>query len=187
MPTNVRSEDMWRYISGAHSFYNETVTDFGCGYGDMCLSLLENGAQYVAAIDADMKMLIETRDRTTAFDNIHFFNVNIDDIASGKFLINPTDVAFCFSVIPYLRDPMSLLAYLSKNFRKVFLEVQYYGDGPGPPWWTNDCDFKDTLVKVNFWNVTKIGSTTVEGRNTERTIWMCDGRRDERTGEKLNP
>ena len=147
---NIRADEMWDYISKSYDFRGKEVVDFGCGYGDSCINALISGASNVIGIDNNPEMIaicgeklsrtIKAREGKVLFECLEIDNI-VDDY-SGDQLPVVMDVALCFSVLPYLLFPSSLLEIMAKYFRVSFIECQYHGDGPGLLSIKNDDDMR---------------------------------------------
>jgi SAM-dependent methyltransferase len=167
---------MWKCIRQTHNFREEYVVDFGCGHGDMCLNVLRDGARNVVGVDNHFKMIDATEERCNNDQRLTTWLLDINSYDFYDPIWADSRVAFCFSVLPHLREQRGFCEYLSKTFHETFLEVQYFGDGPGLEMWKDNDDFMRFLLDAGFSTATKIGKTLVEGRNTWRTIWKCAGR-----------
>ena len=174
-PENQRSEEMWKFISKNVDFSGKRVVDLGCGYGDFSFYAWMKGAKAVLSIDNDPSFffhLFLSRKRYFPKASIAFVNSDIEDLWGSLELI-VIDIAMCFSVLPYLKRPEAFLKNVHEYCEVLLLEVQYYGDGPGPEWLKTDDDMKNLLARVGWNEYRIIGGTTVEERNTYRPIWLC--------------
>lgn len=174
-PHNQRSEEMWKFISKNVDFNDKRVLDLGCGYGDFSFYAWMEGAISVLSVDNNGDILIyaiETRAKYFQGSLILFTHFDVEKIW-GTFNKPVVDIAMCFSVLPYLKDHEAFLRNVREHCEVLLLEVQYYGDGPGPAWLRTDEDMKDLLARVGWNEYRIIGGTTVEERNTYRPIWLC--------------
>ena len=183
MQSNVRADEMASVISGGFKFNGKRIVDFGCGYGDMMNHALSGGAWYVLGVDKDQGVINAASRKCKKhpgkhhsfyrgdFENEGVFE-NALDICRGTALDKKLDVAFCFSVLPYLEDPTWFVNRLRENFNNVFMEAQYIGDGPGN-FARDDGDMSKWLRDRGFDIAMLLGRTHVEGRNTYRSIWRC--------------
>lgn len=168
MVYNIRSPEQWRIVSGAIDFQDKTVLDLGCGRGDILAFAAEAGA-HVTGIDSDKTNIEYIHNTYPAIEAIEE-TVNFLEAAPK------TDIIICFSVLPYLVEPLFfVLQWINHHSEVAFIECQYSGDGPGFEFLTdNDVMEKWLLVAAEFKKVEAIGHTVVEGRNTKRVIWMCE-------------
>lgn len=160
VPINTRSPEQWDIIRAEVDFVGKKVLDLGCGHGDLLMFAQNAGAN---VLGVDNKSTITTKQR-----KIPVLPMSIQDYL----LRRPShfDVVFCFSVLPYVRDIDAILDGLRDIADIAFVEVQLKGDGPG------------TMTEAELWgllaeqweSVRKIGHTVVQGRNTERPIWLCE-------------
>jgi SAM-dependent methyltransferase len=181
MDINLRAKEMAEIVRGRYNFQDKTVVDFGCGYGDMMKYALRKSARYVLGVDKKQSNVNTATRKCKVFGNKSAFYCadfenegvfdNILDIAS-RGVDRRIDVAFCFSVLPYLDDPVRFVYRLQESFETVFVECQYIGDGPG--------NIADDNFGMNLWLVERefdivdnIGETSIEGRDKYRTIWQC--------------
>ena len=82
------------------------------------------------------------------------------------------DVAFCFSVLPYIEYPGLFVKWMGDRFSVVFIECQYFGDGPGNIA-KDDESMSRWLREWGFDIVMLCGQTYVAGRDMYRSIWKC--------------
>ena len=181
MDVNLRAEKMAAIILDKYDFQDKTVVDFGCGYGDMMKYALRKSAHYVLGVDKKQSNVNTAARKCKVFGSMGGFYCadfenegvfdNILDIASQG-VDRRIDVAFCFSVLPYLEDPRLFVNRLRESFKTVFIECQYIGDGPG--------NFAEDNFGMNLWLIERefdivdnIGETFVGGRDKYRTIWQC--------------
>jgi len=160
VPINIRSPEQWGIISAEVDFAGKTVLDLGCGHGDL-LMFARNAGANVLGVD-------NKPTPTTKIREIPVLPMSIQDYL----LRRPShfDVVFCFSVLPYIRDVGTILDGMRHIADIALIECQLVGDGPG------------TMTEAELWellgkrweSVRKIGHTVVEGRNTERPIWLCE-------------
>ena len=168
MVYNTRSPEQWRIISEHIDFQGKTVLDLGCGKGDILAFAAEAGA-HVTGIDSDKA-------------NIEYVRITYPEIEVIEQTVNfleaapKTDIIICFSVLPYLVEPLFfVLQWINRHSEVAFIECQYAGDGPGFEFLTDNDDMEKWLFSAaQFEKVEAIGHTLVEGRNTKRYIWMCE-------------
>jgi SAM-dependent methyltransferase len=163
VPINVRSPEQWAAISAVMDFEGKTVLDVGCGYGDLLLFAQEAGAK-VVGVDENPNIALTARERglDVFCGDLNFY------MSQSK---THYDIVFCFSVLPYVFGKDRTLANLAAIADVAFIEVQLFGDGPG--YFTDEDELYDSL-RQHWRNVTRVGQTIVEVRNTVRAIWMCD-------------
>lgn len=176
---NTRAEDMWRIISQKVDFRNKNVLDIGCGHGEMLWRAFVSGADYVEGIDINVVQLKEFHPVSyrTNFD-IRVSKKDINEIVliydkSGHTLewLNDFDIAFCFSVLPYLANIQLTLKWMSHNFPLCLIEAQYI---PEPYNIGVEDDYAmHSLLLEHFKYVQLLGKTYVKIRDTYRTIWSC--------------
>ncbi len=169
---NTRAEQQFKILAQRVSFEDRGVIDFGCGYGDLLYLIKQAGANTIgvnksseelkAAIGKGLVALYEDLDKTFA---------SASDGIEETFC--PHDIGICFSVLPYLKDPIPLLFYMFEECTISFIECQYAGDGPGFDCLKNDEDMENWLKTVGWLDVKAIGKTYISDRDKWRTIWMC--------------
>ena len=187
---NSRAEAMWRIISQRVDFRKKRVIDLGCGTGDFLWRPIIAGARLVRGYDLDTEkcqfiyeVLSDTSETiiSVATQDINSWVVR-DEGFSGQ---DTFDIAFCFSVLPYLDDVPATLKWMSKNFPLCLIECQYNGDGPGLSNIGADKGMMQLLLNSGFHSATAIGKTYVEGRkfsdgqDVYRTIWLCETKKNE--------
>ncbi len=177
MEFNKRSPDIFGQIltfSGV-SFVGTSVLDLGCGYGDLLLASVRVGATRVIGLDGDGRVLNIASEKLARYasDNVEwaFNKMDIDDRKELSTL-QYYDIAFCTSVLPYLKNRDMLLSFLNCRSTISFVEMQYYGDGPGPKDIKTDGDMRRLLLK-HFGDVKKIGQTYTGRTPPHRSIWKC--------------
>ena len=159
---------MARIIKMHHDFMGDMVVDFGCGYGDMMYYALAAGADYAIGYDEDPSALGYADMKCEDFKNKEFVPRDLMKIMEEDEVAG--DVAFCFSVLPYLLRPEAFVNWLGDSFPTVFIECQYRGDGPGNIA-DDDEGMMEWLLDRGF-DVAKVcGKTHVLMRNKYRTIW----------------
>lgn len=181
---NTRAEAMWRIISQRVDFRSKRVIDLGCGTGDFLWRPVIAGAKTVMGGDIDLykppcKYWWITK--TEVLVALTFLDINsairgdFEEVINGLF-----DIAFCFSVLPYLDDVPATLKWMSSNFPLCLIECQYAGDGPGLPNIGADKGMMQLLFSNGFDSAIPLGRTYPEDRtfsNGEpvyRTIWLCE-------------
>lgn len=171
---NTRAEDMWRIISQKVDFRKKSVIDLGCGHGEMLWRAYVAGAKEVYGVDKDISKSYG-RGGINA-DNIWYTETDINVLINDSVFQPKYDIAFCFSVIPYLDKPLDALHWMADNFELCLLEIQYdpepYNIGP-----KDDAEMFSLLRNNGFDIVMNIGRTRVEIRDTYRTIWACSARK----------
>ena len=99
---------------------NKVVLDLGCGYGEHCVSFIENGASKVIGIDISKKML-EIANTENAHPKIKYINIPMENI--GELDVS-FDVVVSSLAIHYVEDYKGLVRnvynLLSKNGVFVF-------------------------------------------------------------------
>lgn len=174
---NKRSPKQWDIISKHIDFKNKTVIDLGCGYADLLFRCWQAGAKCFG-IDKDNSLFPDSR------DTFCFEEGNIEHLGYRRLFSN---VTLLFSVLPYLEKPTLMLKWMGIHSSISLIEVQLFRDGPGSNDWlkgqienepnvTYLVDDEDTFLllrKIGWQSVEKIGQTLVEGRNKERSIWLC--------------
>ncbi len=163
---NYRSPARWEIVSRHVDFKGKTVLDLGCGGGDMLYYAQAAGAAQVTGIDVDQ--------RSVDYIGSNYSQIKIirDDIELLKER-SPVDIAICFSVLPYLERPLEFLQWINSHSNLALIECQYAGDGAGFSFLKENADMEAWLLKV-FKSAWTIGNTVVEGRNTQRFIWVCE-------------
>jgi len=179
MDVNIRSAEMWALINLMGDFGGLTVVDFGCGYGDLLAFALRAGASQVMGVDKDQRTLNTAANKCKGL-NAEFYRGDFEDDAVQRDILRmmgedqgvSMDVAFCTSVLPYLKDPSGFVYWLSQKFDVSYIECQYMGDGPGNIA-ESDADMSAWLLNTGFKSVYSIGKTYIDGRGKYRTIWEC--------------
>ena len=174
---NSRAEAMWRIISQRVDFRGKRVIDLGCGTGDFLWRAYVAGAREVIGVDTEYSKIkhIKNFDRP----EISFAHDDIDISVQIKENWFGQDIAFCFSVLPYLNDVPATLKWMSSNFPLCLIECQYHGDGPGLKNIGGDRGMMQLLISNGFDSAEPIGQTRIEGRlyagmPVHRTIWLCE-------------
>ena len=172
---NSRSIAMWACISRTIDFRNKSVIDLGHGGGDFIYRAHVAGALKITGIDlASGTKSVEvnvqhTKHGVRSVGTIATINDDLNLMKSEW----KADIAFCFSVLPYLDDPQNFVNWMSKQFKLSVIECQYKGDGPGFYFIKDTGDMKYWL-KNSFDSVTLIGNSYVVSKDTYRDIWMCE-------------
>jgi SAM-dependent methyltransferase len=162
VPVNTRSPAQWAVLDAVMDFKGKYVLDAGCGYGDL-ISFAQDAGATVLGVEHNKEIASVARESGV---DVVCKDINI----FMESLRTHCDIAFCFSVLPYVPVP-STLRNLSEIADVTFIEAQLYGDGPGN--FGSEDDLRETLLQ--YWNtVTRIGETEVKIRNTIRAIWMCE-------------
>lgn len=157
---NSRSSEQWRIISKHIDFKGKVILDLGCGHCDILIQCIQAGAKCYGVDHNppdEFKGVVNVRtiEDWMQFDNDYY------------------DVIICFSVLPYLEYPFSVIQWIKDHSEIALIECQYSGDGPGFPSIKDDKDMRDYLNLADFDSVEPIGKTLVEDRNKFRTIWLC--------------
>ena len=165
---------MWAQISDGFrpNFMDAVVWDLGCGYGDLGHYALENNAAVVYFCDKDWKLVQMAMQKSIDYQDQIFgysFNINPDTV---RWAASHADVGIMTSVLPYLGEPRGVMK-AAADFPLLFIECQYSGDGPGLDWIENDQMMGNLIEYAGFFEWAKIGSTTVQDRGAERSIWAC--------------
>jgi len=166
------------------NFSGAQVFDLGCGYGDLMLLSLKAGATHAFGIDIDEQNIYICQRKLSRYApkncGWNFLTINVDLPANLSRLSSigySTDIAYCTSVLPYIHKRGDVLQFLSDTADDVFIEMQYFGDGPGIPEIKNDEDMFHFLAQY-FGVVHNIGQTYT-GRSpiAYRTLWSCNNSR----------
>jgi SAM-dependent methyltransferase len=185
---NTRAGVMFTAIRQHVEFTGADVLDLGCGYGDLAAFSVANGARHVTIVDKDPKMVLmaEQKILKRVADGVTWETLVLDlDDRSQLASLQYYHVAFCTSVLPYLKNRDMLLSFLAARVRTSVIEMQYHGDGPGPEEIKSDDDMFAWLTK--YWeDVTKIGQSFTGRVPAYRSIWKCE-RGYEGWQEKLSP
>lgn len=159
---NKRAVDMWKIISQEIDFRKKFVIDLGCGYGEFLWRAEIAGASVVVGVDKENKT------------GVPILNFDLNDPKRVGFF-NSFDIAFCFSVLPYLDDISETLWWLTDTFPLCLIEAQYEPE-PYNIGVSNDADMKRLLL-LHFNKVKPIGHTIVQIKERgypRRTIWRCE-------------
>ena len=158
---------MWRHISREIDFREKYVLDVGCGYGDFLWRAYVAGAEKVWGMDKEKKFSCHN-------ENIVFVNEDIEYFSTfGPSKAQPEpDVAFCFSVLPYIDDQVALLRQLS-FIQECVVEFQYKPEPYCVRVQTDD--EAEKLLSKHWAYVKNIGKTYVEERRVSRTLWYLTG------------
>lgn len=172
---NERAPAMFGAIKANVNLFGAEVLDLGCGYGDLALMSLLNGARHVTIVDKDPQVILIAQDKIikNAPEGLTWESIVLDiDDRSELASLRYFHVAYCTSVLPYLRNKDMVLSFLAKTAAESIIEMQYYGDGPGPANIRNDEDMKAWLT--DFWPyVAKIGQSYTGRKPAFRSIWKC--------------
>jgi SAM-dependent methyltransferase len=182
--TNTRAEAMWFFIQQTVHFQGKNVIDLGCGTGDFLHRAFEAGAQHVQGVDKDPsrihvpsifignRMLIAANNVLGGVGKNLSFDLNA--AIAEDFRFQPKyEIAFCFSVLPYLDDPHVALKWMHSNFDTLVLEFQYAGDGNGFDFIKDDTDALELIRTNTDYKLEVIGKTPVKEDKFYRTIWLC--------------
>jgi len=175
---NKRFPKIWKIITEHVDFEGKRLLDIGCGYGDLIKAAHDVGATVYGVDnnkDITRGLTVESPDRLktgrfyVVYDDIEDWTEDYLPFRRSKGT-EKIDIVTCFSVLPYLEDPEYTLSLFPLIAPIAILEVQYFGDGPGVV--AGDGPMK-TILEKYFNKVEKIGSTRVDFRNKERSIWLC--------------
>jgi SAM-dependent methyltransferase len=167
---------MLEHIAANENFRGASVLDLGCGYGDLLLGSAFAGAVDITGVDQNLYCLDIARRKiaklmpTGVRFRFLFMDIDIRSVLGNS--LSWYDIAFCTSVLPYLENREMVLSFLSARSSTTFVEMQYYGDGPGPADIKNDNDMRDMLCK-HWSEVEKIGETRTGRTPPTRSIWKC--------------
>lgn len=167
---NERASDMAEIVLDHYDFKGKGVVDFGCGYGDMLCNALAAGAKHALGFDIDPGPLQYAATKCCGFDNVDFAVRKIEELVDEDEVRG--DVAFCFSVLPYIKYPGLFVKWMGDRFPVVFIECQYFGDGPGNIA-KDDESMSRWLREWGFDMVMLCGQTHVVGRDMYRSVWKC--------------
>ena len=177
---NSRAGVMFNAIRDNVDLVGAEVLDLGCGYGDLAVFSLANGASQVTIVDKNPEMVLmsEAKIIRKAPKGIRWESLVLDiDDRSELAVLKYYNVAYCTSVLPYLENKDMVLSFLAARSEVSVIEMQYYGDGPGPANIKNDDDMSVWLRQ--FWaSVEKIGQSYTGRTPAYRSIWKCDTGRD---------
>jgi SAM-dependent methyltransferase len=166
---NMRAHEQWEIIQRHVDFSGKSVIDLGCGYGDIVARAIRAGAAAVG-MEKDRHIVRVAQGR------FHDVGLSTGAIIHGDIttlLDTPSDIAICFSVLPYLEAPWAMLSWIARNSNIALIEAQYVGDGPGSGWSIKDDDDMADLLGEYWESVESIGWTHVKDRDVNRTIWKC--------------
>lgn len=186
---NKRAPKMWEIISEHENFLGATVLDLGCGYGDLLLGACHAGASRVIGVDENADTINIARAKIIKYSppgvRFDFYLRDINNRSHIAPLPRP-DIALCTSVLPYIENREMLLSYLSTRATTTFVEMQYFGDGPGPSDIKNDDDM-EVWLKNHWYIVDKIGETYTGRTPAYRSIWSCHSGRKEWLASAAHP
>jgi len=165
---NTRAEAMWRIISQRVDFRKKLVCDYGCGHGEMLWRVYIAGADMIWGCD---KMY----DDNVAEWELH--NANTIFIRGGDILdkivpFKKPDIAICFSVLPYLDEPLQFIQWMAETFPICLIEAQYEPE-PYNIGVSNDEEMFRLLRDNGFEIAIPLGKTYIEIRDTYRSIFYC--------------
>jgi len=169
---NNRAPEMWKIIRPHLPRKIENALDLGCGGGDMLWRLYAIGAKKVIGIDSVMSPIVVERARGFP-GKIELLQYDIEKLPHVTGPQLKFDVAFCFSVIPYLKNPITVARWIRGASKLCFFECQYSHEDPFPASFTGDKEFDGYLKHVGFRKRTKIGETEIVIRPGTRSIWKA--------------
>jgi SAM-dependent methyltransferase len=170
---------MWAYIEQHINFKNKSVLDIGAGYCDLAIYAAEAGARRVTALENNRIVYTQALAKTGNHKNIRLLNVDAELFIGAGLQDIQFDVAFCTSVLPYLRDPWKTLGWMAEHAHYSIIECQYISDGPPGQNLKieGDAMMESRLRTYSAWdseeNCKKIGETSIEIRPGARSIWLC--------------
>lgn len=179
---NTRSPEQWDIISKYIDFKDKTVLDLGCGYGDILFRCWAAGAKAATGIDNDRDILIRLADfakeNKIPKDDLFLIRFDLNRIDNLRFMFDKdadffSDIIICFSVLPYLKQPFTVLEWMQSHSKISLIECQLSGDGPGFGMIQTDDHMRDWLTLAGWQSVEAIGHTMVKEGRYKRTIWMC--------------
>lgn len=162
---NTRAPEQFKIIKNAIDVRTRRVVDLGSGHADLANALRQAGA-LMMCIDMDNALVREAR--TMGLPAMYMDVEEFPDTVAEAGM--DVDIVICFSVLPYLKDPIKFLTTLPGDV--LLLEFQYAGDGPGFKDVPDDDVAKHWLAECG-WQAEPIGKTFVPGRDMWRTIWLC--------------
>jgi 16S rRNA A1518/A1519 N6-dimethyltransferase RsmA/KsgA/DIM1 with predicted DNA glycosylase/AP lyase activity len=134
IPINRRANAMFEQIAQHVDFTNKVVMDIGSGYCDLAMKAVDAGAAKVlclekspAVFDQALRKIEDTKYGTF----IEILNIDAEDLIHSLVDSYRVDIAFCTSVLPYLRSPEMMIKWMAEHADVSLIEVQYIGDGPG--------------------------------------------------------
>lgn len=175
---NIRAKEMFEIMNQYVFFENKMVLDLGAGYCDIAMMAIDAGATNVVGIEKDpnvFQIALNKIENTTYARRIQLMDVDIElflPAMSAKF-----DIVMCTSVLPYLKEPKKVLAWMAENVDVSIIEVQYIGDGPPGDSFGIADDSEMVRYLSTFWKkknqVVRAGETVLNIRPAKRTIWVC--------------
>ena len=185
---NSRAGVMFEAIRKNVNLVSADILDLGCGYGDLGTYSATHGARHVTFVDKDESVILISRakiiQKAPKGLTWQALVLDIDDrhqLASLGYY----HVAYCTSVLPYLKNRDMVLGFMASRAETSVIEMQYYGDGPGPESIRDDDDMGMWLE--NFWaSVEAIGKSYTGRTPAFRTLWKCTNGGEE-WQEKLRP
>jgi len=174
---NQRALEIWDIVNPHVDFRGKTVVDIGCGPADFIRLALSSGAKHVSGIDQDYATLLDAGSELKTSKRVpdKDFTLLCEDIntmVGENNLDFQSEIAICFSCLPYLNDYMKALEWLKHMGTEcVLIESQYHGDGPGPIFLSGDLDMQELLSR--YWSsVTWLGETDTRIRAANRSVWL---------------
>lgn len=176
MLVNTRAAGIFEAIAKTVNLVGADVLDLGCGYGDLATLSLSAGARHATIVDKSPEMILVAQEKIiqNAPNDITWESLVLDlDDRSQLAALKHYHVGYCTSVLSYLQNRDMVLSFLAARVETAIIEMQYYGDGPGPVKIKNNADMLAWLL--SFWaNVEKIGYTYTGRTPAHRSIWKCD-------------
>jgi SAM-dependent methyltransferase len=177
-PWRHNPEERW-FACGPPDVDGKRVVDVGASVGYYTFLAAASGAKKVVAVETDAKAahILVALAEMYGFDNVEVSNGRFERM---RLQFRKFDVAFAFSVLPYLgrTAPAPLrkvLANMAKYIGVSFIEM---GDGgSGLDWCQGDDQFRALFEEAGFAEVNQAGQMFSSHTNTYRTLWRCDGKK----------
>lgn len=176
-PWRHNPEERW-FACGPPEVEGKRVVDIGASAGYYTFLAAASGAKRAVAVETDTKAahIIAAVAEMYGFANVEVVNGPFEKI---RLQLRRFDIAFAFSVLPYLgkADPALLRKVLADMANYVGVSFIEMGDGgSGLDWCKGDDQFFDLFQEAGFAEVTRTGEMFSSHTNTYRTLWRCNGR-----------